>query len=82
MNFQPGYILLPAKTYYFIVSANSVSSNQASVYTSNSNPAGQHPGGTLYYYNAGNGVYDQAPLDDLDFHINSLVNSPGWKNLY
>jgi hypothetical protein len=81
VNFPSGISLLTAKTYYFIISANSVSDENVNILTSDVNPPGEHANGAMYTYDSSSGTYNISPSDDVDFNINASVNSPGWKNL-
>ena len=81
VNFPSGISLQSIKTYYFVISASAVSNDKADVNTSDVNPPGEQVNGAMYYYDSTSGNYTIAPLDDVDFHVNASVNSPGWKNL-
>lgn len=82
VNFPSGFELLSSLTYYFILSAAEVSSDQASVWTSQGSSGGEHMGGSIFYFNTVSAEFEAEPLDDVDFNVILRINSPDWKNLH
>ncbi len=82
VSFSPGFELHSDLTYYFIISAVEDSTAQASIWTSQGSPGGEHAGGSLFYFNPVSGDFEAEPIDDVDFKVVLQTNSPGWRNLY
>jgi hypothetical protein len=59
-----------------------VSSDFIGILQSNGIPAGEHAGGTLYAYNAISGTFEPSLADDMDFRVNSLINTQAWVDLH
>ncbi len=82
INMPPGFLLNENTSYHIIVSPTTVSSDLIGLTISNTDPAGEHPGGNLFYYNSTTLGYDPSLIDDVDFRIKALVNNQGWVDLH
>ncbi|MEP6793826.1 MAG: hypothetical protein ABJB16_05830 [Saprospiraceae bacterium] len=82
VNFPSGIELHSHLNYYFILSTSEVTSDQASVWTSQGSSGGEHIEGSIFYFNSDTEDFEADLLNDVDFNVIQRINSPGWKNLY
>ena len=82
VTFPPTFLLSPDNVYHIIVRSAHVSSEFIGVLRSNGDPEGEHPGGALFSYNSATGSYFPSSVDDMDFKINSVINTQAWVNLH
>ena len=82
ISIPAGYGLQPDTVYHFIIRPTVVSSEFIGLLQSNGDPPGEHPGGTLFSYNAAMDNYSPSVMDDLDFRINSSINTQKWVDLH
>jgi hypothetical protein len=82
VEFPPTFLLSTSQVYHFIIRATNISDDFIGILRSSGDPPGEHDGGTLFSYNAATGSYIPSAIDDMDFKVNSSINTQAWVDLH